>query len=248
MSPFRKALAAAAMAVAAAGGGLLVTGAGAMPASAATQVPSLGGHSGAHVVATVTFQRAAPAASSTASGPGVILPCAVHSPGPAATAGAASYGGDDTCDSGIITCDVITHEPTLLYSNGDTIDFFADTWCSDEVDQIRMGQDVIHSTPIDPNNPLTDSVVKNDTNHASTSNSAACRPGQYAVNASARIVPPDGYIVTGSLHDTSATVTFTASDCGSGGGGGGGGGGCATAAPPVSAQPSTRRPDLIVCQ
>jgi len=243
MSRFRKALAAAAMAVAAAGGGLLVTGAGAAPAHAATQMPSHGDH----VVATITFQRAASPASGSASGPNVILPCAVHSPGPAATSGAApAYGGDDTCDSGVITCDVITHEPTLLYSNGDMIDFFADTWCSDEVPQIRMGQDVIHSTPIDPNNPLTDSRTVNDTNHDSTLNVAACQPGQYAVNASARIVPPDGYVVQGSLHDTSATVTFSASDCGSGGGGGGGG--CATATPPASAQPATRRPDLIVCQ
>jgi hypothetical protein len=251
MSRFRKALAAAAMAVAAVGGGLLVTGAGAAPAYAATQMPALGGHSGDHVVATITFQRAAAPASGSASGPNVILPCAVHSPGPAATAGAApAYGGDDTCDSGVITCDVITHEPTLLYSrNGETIDFFADTWCSDEVPQIRMGQDVIHSTPIDPNNPLTDSRTVNDTNHDFTSNSAACQPGQYAVNASARIVPPDGYVVQGALHDTSVTITFAASDCPSGsGGGGGGGGGCATATPPASAQPATRRPDLIVCQ
>jgi len=59
-----------------------------------------------------------------------------------------------------------------------------------------------------------------------------------------RITLPDGYVVTGSLHDTSATVTFT---CGSGSGSGGGGGG-ATATPSVSGQPATRRPDLIVCQ
>jgi hypothetical protein len=43
MSHFRKALAAAAMAVTAAGGGLLITGAGAVPAYAATQMPPLGG-------------------------------------------------------------------------------------------------------------------------------------------------------------------------------------------------------------
>ena len=73
-----------------------------------------------------------------------------------------------------------------------------------------MGQDVIHSTPIDPNNPLTNSDVKNDNYIASTYNSAACQPGQYAVNASARITPPDGDIVIGSLQDTSATVTFSA--------------------------------------
>ena len=108
--------------------------------------------------------------------------------------------------------------------------------------QIRAA---FHSTPIDPNNPLTNSRVVNDTNHASTFNSAACQPGQYAVNAAARITPPDGYVVQGSLHDTSATVTFSASDCPSGGGGGGG---CATATPSVSGQPGARRPDLIVCQ
>lgn len=244
MSRSRKALAAAAMAVAAAGGGLLVTGAGAAPAYAAAQMPPLGGHPGGHMVATITFQRAASAASS----PNVILPCAVHSPGAAVTAGAAP--ASDTCDSGVITCNVTADEPTLVYSNGDIIDFMARTWCSDEVPQISMGQDVIHSTPIDPNNPLTNSRVVTNTNQDFTSNSAACQPGQYAVNAVARITPPDGYVVQGSLHDTSATVTFSASDCpgSGGGGGGGGGGGCATATPPVSAQPATRSPDLIVCQ
>jgi hypothetical protein len=141
---------------------------------------------------------------------------------------------------------VTAEEPTLLYNrtSNDYIDFFAETRCSEEVPQISMGQDVIHSTPIDPNNPLTNSSVKNDTNFASTYNSAACQPGQYAVNAAARITPPDGYVVQGSLHDTSATVTFSASDCGSGSGGGG----CATATPFTSAQPTARRPDLIVCQ
>jgi hypothetical protein len=68
MSRLRKALAAAAMAIAAAGGGLLITAAGAVPAYAATQVSPPGGHPG-HVVATITFQRAArlPAASAPAS-------------------------------------------------------------------------------------------------------------------------------------------------------------------------------------
>ena len=238
MSRSRKALAAAAMAVAAAGGGLLITAGGTVPAYASPPVPPPGGQ----VVATITFQRAAPAASGTS--PSVILPCAVKSPGAAAAAAPA----DDTCDSGIITCTVTADEPTLLYNRttNDFIDFTASTWCSDEVPQIRMGQDVIHSTPIDPNNPLTNSSVENNTNHASTFNTAACQPGQYAVNASARIVPPDGYVVQGSLHDTSATVTFSASDCPSGGSGGGGG--CATATPSVSGPPATRRPDLIVCQ
>lgn len=46
-------------------------------------------------------------------------------------------------------------EPTLLYNrtSNDYIDFFAETRCSEEVPQISMGKDVIHSTPIDPNNP-----------------------------------------------------------------------------------------------
>jgi hypothetical protein len=221
------------MAVAAAGGGLLIAAAGAVPAYASAPAAPPGEHTGAHVVATITMRPAAPAAS----GPSVILPCAVR-PGAAPAYGDGDGGGCG--DSGTVTCTVTAHAPTDLYSPGD-IDFTADTWCSEEVPQIRMGQDVIHSTPIDPNNPLTDSTVKNDTNHAFTSNSAACQPGQYAVNASARIIPPDGDILTGSLQDTSATVTFS---CGSGGGGGGG---CATATPSVSGQPAGRHPDLIVC-
>jgi hypothetical protein len=63
-----------------------------------TPPPALpGGHPGGHVVATITLQRAAPAASG--SGPSVILPCAVNSPGAAAGAAPA----DDTCDSGIMS-------------------------------------------------------------------------------------------------------------------------------------------------
>jgi len=238
MSRFRKALAAAAMAIAA-GGGLIITAAGAVPAYAATQVSPSGGHPGSHVVATFTFQRAAPAGSR----PSVIHPCAVHRPGVAP-----AYGDGGGCDGGIVTCTVTANAPTNLYSlHGEEIDFTADAWCSEDVPQIRLGQDVIHSTPIDPNNPLTASDVVNDKNHAHTLNVAACQPGQYAVNASARIVPPDGDILSGSLQDTSATVTFSASDCGTSGGGGGGGGGCATATPSVSGHPAARDPDLITC-
>ena len=238
MSRLTRALAAAIMAVAAAGGGLLIAAAGAVPAYASAQAAPPGEHHGGHVVATITFQRAAPAAS----GPSAILPCVVHRPG-----AAPAYGDGGGCDSGTVTCTVTADEPTTVYSlHGEEIDFFADAWCSEEVPEIRMGQDVIHSTPIDPNNPLTDSTVVHDTNHAHTHNSAACQPGQYAVNASARIIPPDGDMLLGSQQDTSATVTFT---CGSGGGGGGGGGGgCATATPSVSGQPAGRHPDLIVCQ
>jgi len=228
MSRSRKALAAAAMAMAAAGGGLLITGAGAVPAYAAAPLVPPGGH----VVATFTFQRAAPAAS----GPNVILPCAVHSPG-----AAPAYGDGGGCDSGTVTCDVIAFTPAI--GTPPYIYFEAETHCSEDVPRISMGQDVIHSTPIIPGGPLTDSAVKTNDRFATTQNIAVCQPGQYAVSASAHITPPNGDILTGSLQDTSATVTFS---CGSGGGGGGGG--CATATPPVSAQPAARHPDLIVCQ
>jgi hypothetical protein len=240
MSRFRKALGAAAMALATAGGGLLIIAAGAVPASAATQASTPGGHPKGHVVATITMRPA------SRTGPSVIQPCAMPRPG-----AAPAYGDGGGCDSGTVTCDVTADEPSTLYSTrdgyGGDIEFTASVWCSEEVPQIRLGQDVIHSTPIDPNNPLTNSTVKNNTNVASTFNRAACQPGQYAVNASARIVPPDGDIVIGSLRATSATVTFTASDCGIGGGGGGGGGGGATATPSVSGHPAARHPDLITC-
>ena len=240
MSRLTRALAAATMAVATACGGLLIAAAGAVPASAATQVSPPGGHPGGHVVATFTMRPA------SRTGPSVIQPCAVHRPGVAP-----AYGDGGGCDSGTVTCDVTAHEPSNLYSTrdgvGGDIEFTASVWCSEAVPEIRLGQDVIHSTPIDPNNPLTNSTIKNNTNVASTYNHAACQPGQYAVNASARIVPPDGDILIGSDHATSATVTFTAGDCGSSGGGGGGGGGCATAMPSVSGQPAARHPDLITC-
>jgi hypothetical protein len=188
------------------------------------------------VIATITFQRAAPATSSP--GPAAVLPCAVHRPGAAAGASPA----DDTCDTGIITCDVIAYDPEM-FTGGSTIYFEAETHCSEDMPQISMGQDVIHDTPIDPNNPLTNSTVVANYHDAWTHNQAACQPGGYAVNASARITPPNGYIVLGSLHAISNTVTFFASDCTPTGGGGGGG--CATGTPPVSGQPAARQPDVV---
>jgi hypothetical protein len=216
------------MAVAATGGGLLVTAAGTVPAHAATQA------SGSHLVATITLKRAAPAASTS---PSVILPCAVRSLAAAPTAGAAPA---DTCDSGIITCDVFAETPDQFFPAG-IIFFESSVSCSENVTQIRLGEDVIHSTPIDPNNPLTDSVVVDGTNMAQVNNEAACQPGTYAVDALARIIPPSGYVVQGALHVTSDTVTL---DCG----GGSGGGGCAIPAPSASSQPATRSPKLITCQ
>jgi hypothetical protein len=200
-----------------------------MKAPAATT----GGHT-----TTITFRRAAPAASAT--GPNAILPCAVHSLGAVAGAVAA----DDTCSSGIVTCDVTARDPYKFSPTGQYIYFDAETYCSEDVPQISMGQDVIHSTPIDPNNPLTDSDVVIGGHIALTSNFALCQPGQYAVNAAARITPPDGYVVSGSLHDTSATVTIDCPGSGGGGGGGGGGGvGCSTVNSPT---PSTAPDPFVV--
>jgi len=96
-----------------------------------------------------------------------------------------------------------------------------------------MGQDVIHSTPPIPGNPLTDMTVVTNDHFATTQNLAVCQPGQYAVSASAHITFPPGYVLTAGqnpIHDTSATVTF---NCG--GGGGGGGGGCIVRAPSTAA-------------
>jgi len=233
MSRVRKALGAAAMAIAAAGGGLLISAAGAVPAFAATQASPAVGHSGGHVVATFTIRPA------SRIGPSVIQPCAVHRPGVAP-----AYGDGGGCDSGTVTCDVTAFTP----SNGSPpyIYFEARTHCSEPVPRISMGQDVIHSTPIDPNNPLTDSKVTTNNSTLATFNQAVCQPGQYAVSASARITPPDGDILLGSQQDTSATAAFTASNC-PGSGGGGGGGGCATVAPSVSGHPAARHPDLITC-
>ena len=234
MSRSRKALGAVAMAIAAVGGGLLIAAAAAVPAFAAIQASPAVGHSGGHVVARFTIRPA------SRIGPSVIQPCAVHRPGVAP-----AYGDGGGCDSGTVTCNVTAVPP---YLRDGTIYFQSYTRCSEAVPQIRLGQDVIHSTPIDPNNPLTNSGTYNNTDLAVTLNQAACQPGQYAVNASARIVPDDGDIVIGSLQDTSATVTFTAADCGTSGGGGGGGGGCATVAPSVSGHhPAARHPDLITC-
>ena len=232
MSRLTRALGAAAMAIAAAGGGLLIAAAGTAPASAATQVALSVGHSGGHVVATITMRPA------SRIGPSVIQPCAVHRPG-----AAPAYGDGGGCDSGTVTCNVTAFTPSL--GALPYIYFEAETHCSEDVPRISMGQDVIHSTPIDPNNPLTDSKVTTNKSTLATFNQAVCQPGQYAVSASARITPPDGDILVGSLQDTSATVAFTASYCGSSGGGGGGG--CATATPSVSGHRAARRPDVITC-
>jgi hypothetical protein len=236
---------AATLAVAATGGALLTSAVVAAPAHAASMkapaavkapaaTKSPAAMTGGHTT-TITFKRVAPAGS--AAGPNAILPCAVKSPG----AAAGPVGADDTCSSGVVTCNVTAFLPHL--SSGHLV-FSAQTYCSEDVLEIRMGQDVIHSTPIDPNNPLTDTTVVPNDNLAYTVNTAACQPGQYAVNAAARITAPDGYVVSGSLHDTSATVTIDCPGSG-GGGGGGGGGGCST----VSSQTPSTSPDpfLVVC-
>jgi hypothetical protein len=183
------------------------------------------------VVETITIRPA------SRTGPSVIQPCAVHRPGMAP-----AYGDGGGCDSGTVTCDI----DTVIAVHLPVIDFDAIAHCSEPVPEIRLGQDVIHSTPIDPNNPLTDSEVNHNEDVLQTHNQAVCQPGQYAVNASARITPPDGDILLGSQQVTSPTETITASQCGTSGGGGSGGG-CATATPSVSGHPAARHPDLITC-
>src|SRR5689334_8470794 len=176
MSRSRKALGAVAMAIAATGGGLMIAAAAAVPAFAATQASPSAGHAGRHVVATITMRPA------SRIGPSVIQPCAVHRPGVAP-----AYGDGGGCDSGTVTCDVTAFTPAI--GSPPYIYFEAKTHCSEEVPQIRMGQDVTHSTPIDPNNPLTDSKAISNNSDLATFNQAVCQPGYYAVSASARIVP-----------------------------------------------------------
>src|SRR5689334_17631601 len=107
MQRLKRASAAAAMAIAVASGGLLITAAGAVPAYASPPAPP-SPPPGGHVVASITFERADLAASGVR--PHTILPCAVHKP---AAAGGATPA-DDTCESGIITCDVTAFDPSLF--------------------------------------------------------------------------------------------------------------------------------------
>ena len=125
MSRFRKALAAAAMAVATAGGGLLATAAAAAPAHAATPA---GGH-------TTTGFTAVPAAQA-AGGIGPKFQCG------------------DTCDPNgggnppppppppTITCTISTVTPWQGLSGA--LIFHADTVCTGNVAQIAMSENVIH--------------------------------------------------------------------------------------------------------
>jgi hypothetical protein len=223
------ALATAATAIAAAGGGLLTAG-GAPAHAAAIAAPPAAGHT-----VTITAKPASGASANTTQ------PCVIRSSAPGA---AAKPNG---CLPFEISCQITANAPTQL-TTGD-LAFSAITTCSSDVPQISMGQDVIHSTPVDPNNPLTDSRIVTNDRIDTTANIASCVPGTYAVDASATItLPPDYVIVAGAnpIHDTSDTVAF---DCGTGGGGGGGGGGCAipTPTPSASAQPAARRPDIIIC-
>ena len=221
MSRFRRALAAAAMALATVGGGLLATAAAAAPAHAATPA---GGH-------TTTSFTAVPAAQA-AGGSSPKLICGDFcdpQPGPGVPA--------------TITC-TITADTPYYDAPADYLIFTADTTCTGNVGQISMTQNVIH-----PGVNLTDSHVINNYYIAVTNDTTLCSPGQWAVSASANITPPAGWVIIAGHNPivaTSPTVTF---DCGGsgGGGGGGGGGGCAIGTPSVPAQPAARQPNLISC-
>jgi hypothetical protein len=218
MSRFRKALAAAAMAVATAGGGLLAAAAGAAPAHAATPA---GGH-------TTAGFTAVPAAQA----PGGIGP---------------KFQCGDTCDPNgggnppppppppTITCTISTVTPWQGLSGA--LVFHADTVCTGNVPQIAMSENVIHP----PDVPRSDVDIETGSS-AHTNYVAACKPGQWHSVASAYISPPAGWvIIAGSnpIVSTSPTVTFSC--------GGGSSGGCATGTPSVPAQPAARQPDVISC-
>jgi hypothetical protein len=221
MSRFRRALAGAAMAVAMAGGGLLASA----PAHAAT----------APAPASRTFSFTAVPAAQAGGGIGPRFQCGE-------TCDPSGGGGNPPPPPTTITCEITAAAPIASGASG-SLDFNAFTDCTSPVARISMGQDVIHSTPPIPGNPLTDSVVVTNLANAITSNVAPCVTGQYAVSASAYITPPAGWVVIGPnpIVDTSPTVTI---NCG---GGGGGGGGCATGTPSVPAQPAARHPDVISC-
>jgi hypothetical protein len=220
MSRFRRALAAAAMAVATAGGGLLATAAAAAPAHAATPA---GGH-------TTTGFTAVPAAQA----PGGIGP---------------KFQCGDTCDPNgggnppppppppppTITCTISTVTPWQGLSGA--LIFHADTVCTGNVAQIAMSENVIHP----PDVPRSDVDIETGSS-AHNNYVAACKPGQWHSVASAYITPPAGWvIIAGSnpIVSTSPTVTFSC--------GGGSSGGCATGTPSVPAQPAARQPDVISC-
>lgn len=218
MSRFRRALAAAAMAVATAGGGLLATAAAAAPAHAATPA---GGH-------TTTGFTAVPAAQAS-GGIGPKFQCG------------------DTCDPNgggnpplpppppTITCTISTVTPWQGLSGA--LVFHADTVCTGNVAQIAMSENVIHP----PDVPRSDVDIETGSS-AHNNYVAACSPGQWHSVASAYITPPAGWvIIAGSnpIVSTSPTVTFSC--------GGGSSGGCATATPSVPAQPAARQPDVISC-
>ena len=194
MSRFRRALAAAAMAVATAGGGLLATAAVAAPAHAATPA---GGH-------TTTGFTAVPAAQA----PGGIGP---------------KFQCGDTCDPNgggnppppppTITCTISTVTPWQGLSGA--LIFHADTVCTGNVAQIAMSENVIHP----PDIPRSDVDIETGSS-AHNNYVAACKPGQWHSVASAYITHPAGWvIIAGSnpIVSTSPTVTFS---CGGGSSGG----------------------------
>jgi hypothetical protein len=222
-------LAGAVMAVGA-GGGLLIA-AGAAPAHAAT-IPAP--PPGAHVI-TIT------AHSASGIGPKDILPCAVPGPASSSQVKPASCGAPPT-----ISCAIFANPPTA--SPGKPVLLSADTVCTQPVSRISMTQTAFFPGGSTGNGDLVDNWGT-----ALTQNLVACTPGGYQVSAMAFITFPAGYVISGGanpIHQASAVVNFSASQCGTSGGGGGGGGrgGCVVRAPSMVTQPAARQPNLISCQ
>lgn len=245
MSRFRRALAAAALAVAA-GGAMFTSAAGAAPAYAAIPAPPTaptvpaGGHA-IELTAQLATQRAG------GIGPQVVAPCAV----PALASPSQSAPAD--CLPQQIICWITVSTPVL--NEFRSIVASASAHCDHPVDALRLGESLYKnnggsiSDDYDPEPNATD---------ASTAVlGGACQPVPYDNFGFAGIDWPAGYTdnktggTTGSLHDIES-FTPTASACApppppGGGGSGGPVGGCATSSPPSSAQPVADLPRLHTC-
>jgi hypothetical protein len=209
------------MAIAVAGGGLLATAAGAVPAHAAT-APASASH---------TYSFSVVPAAQAAGGITPKFQCG-DSCDP--TGG----GGNPLPPPVTITCTITANTPTYTASL-QTIFFTAITNCTSNLPQITMSMNVIHPGV----NLFDNNIVVND-KVARTAQATSCSTGQWAVNASALITLPTGWVIlAGSNPIVQTSPTLTVASCS----GVSSGGGCATAAPSVPAQPAARHPDVISC-
>jgi hypothetical protein len=224
VSRFRKALAAATMAIAAAGGGLLITAASAVPASASARPAPHGGHT-----ITVTAHPRTHAASRI--GPHDILPCTVK---PGAGIKPAS------CGDQVIYCVITANRPEPNTLPG-AIVALSTVRCDHPVTQISLtGTLFLNGAPV----TSFPGVMQGQT-QASAQGGIPCQPGTYTNSASATITLPPGFVITGGknpIHAASSPFTTTCNN-----GGGGGGGGCAVHSLFLAGHPAGRRPSAISC-